>query len=254
MDKNKLFISSIASDASDLCSKYNLGLEISEYCTADNMDINYIDISKIVSEKIQGIDRFVFHGPFNELFPSAIDSKVRALSLDRFCQAYELAKKYNAKKIVFHSGYYSNMYYPCFFKERSIVFWKEFMDRIDGDIEVVIENVFDDDPEVLKEIIDKVNRPNLKLCLDIGHANCYTNIGVVNWIKELGSRISHFHIHNNDGKVDTHNSIDDGIIDMKEVFKAIDEYCPLSTISLEVMEARNSIKWLIEEGYIDEIR
>ena len=252
MDKSRLFISSIANDANLMCTKYDLGLEICEYCTADNMDLNYDETRKQVNKNIKGINRFTFHGPFNELFPSAIDTKARTLALERFHQCYELAKSYNVSKIVFHSGYYSNMYYPCFFKERSIVFWKEFMDSIDGSIEVVIENVFDDDPEILKEIIDEVNKPNLKLCLDIGHANCYTNVGIVKWIEVLNNRISHFHIHNNDGKVDTHNSIDDGTIDMKEVFDAIDKYSYDATITLEVMEAKNSIDWLIKEGFIDE--
>lgn len=252
MDKNKLYISSIASDANIVSNKYGLGIEISEYCTADNMDINYSETKVMVESKIKGINKFTFHGPFNELFPSAIDTKARKLAMDRFIESYNLSKKYSSKKIVFHSGFYGNMYYPIFFKERSIIFWREFMEKIDGSVEVVIENVFDNDPDVLIDIIDEVNNLNLKLCLDIGHANCYSNIGVVEWIKRLNTRIGHYHIHNNDGKMDLHNTIDNGTINMKEVLETIEKYSPNATITLEVFDSYKCIKWLIKEGYIDE--
>ena len=252
MDKNKFYISSIASDANDVARKHNLGIEISDFCTADNMDINYNETKEIVKKEIEGINRFTFHGPFNELFPSAIDTKARRLAMDRFIESYNLAKMYHANRIIYHSGYYSNMYYPIWFKEKSISFWREFFSSIDDAIMVCMENVFDDDPEVLINIIDEVNNPNFKICLDIGHANCYTKISVLDWIKRLNKRIGHFHIHNNDGFVDTHNGINDGIINMKEVFEAINVYAPNATITLEVLESKESVDWLIKEGIIDE--
>ena len=124
--------------------------------------------------------------------------KARSLAMDRFKESYNLAKMYHANRIIYHSGYYSNMYYPIWFKEKSISFWREFFSSIDDAIMVCMENVFDDDPEVLINIIDEVNNPNFKICLDIGHANCYTKISVLDWIKRLNKRIGHFHIDNND--------------------------------------------------------
>ena len=252
MDKNKLFISSIASNAKDNALKYGLGLEICEFATADNMDLNYEEYSKIVNDNIKGIDNICFHGPFNELFPSAIDTKVRNLTMERFKQGYELALQYDAKKIIFHSGYYSNMYYHSWFKEKSIEFWKEFMKSVSGNLIVCIENVFDNDPDVLNDIIDSVNNPNLKLCLDIGHVNTYTDISVVEWIKRCNTRISHFHIHNNDGHIDNHRSINNGTIDIKEVLDTILEYCKDATITIESIESNESIEWLERNGYLNE--
>ena len=40
-----------------------------------------------VREEIAGVSRLVFHAPFNELFPSAIDPRAVQLAHDRLVQA-----------------------------------------------------------------------------------------------------------------------------------------------------------------------
>lgn len=46
------------------------------------------------------------------------------------------------------------------------------------EIEIVLENVFDDDWELPLDVYKKVNQPNFKLCLDIGHVHCYSSLDV----------------------------------------------------------------------------
>lgn len=56
-----------------------------------------------------------------------------------------------------------------------MAFWKEFLEDKSKECMLYIENVLDTDWELLKEIVDRVNRPNFKAYLDIGHVNTYSH-------------------------------------------------------------------------------
>ena len=140
MNCSKIYISTIAPDAAAMAKAYGFGLEIAEYCTAWNMDEKFHEAHPKVLETIEGISNRVLHAPFNELFPCAIDKKARALAAYRYRQAIDLAKRYGATKVVIHGGYNRGLYYPVWYVEESIKFWKEFLTEDPG-VEIVLENV-----------------------------------------------------------------------------------------------------------------
>ncbi len=111
MKKERIFLSTIDPEAQDLARAYGLGLEIAEFCTAWNMDRDFPQTDVLVRQKLAGISRRVLHGPFNELFPCAIDPKARALAAERFHQAAALAQAYGAERMVLHGGFNPWLYY-----------------------------------------------------------------------------------------------------------------------------------------------
>ena len=246
MNIKNTYISTIASDAKALAQKYGLGLEIAEYCTAWNMDEKFEEVHPKVQEEIAGIPRRILHAPFNELFPCAIDKKARELAASRYRQAIELAKDYGATKVVIHGGYNPWIYYPVWYVEESIKFWKTFLQEDPG-VQIVLENVLETEPQLLLDIVKGVDDPRLRLCLDVGHVNAYSKIPVMNWLKEWAPYLSHFHIHNNDGSWDTHSALDCGSIPMREFLTLAEELYPDATFTLELMEAEASVRWLLEE-------
>ena len=249
MDKTRLYISTTASDAHDVAKTNGLGIEIAEYCTAWNMDDEFTATDAVVREKLEGIERKVLHAPFNELFPCAIDRKARALAAERYRQAIGLAKTYGATKVVVHGGYNPWIYYPVWYTEQSIIFWKEFLEQ-DLGVEIVLENVLETDPQWLLDIVKGVGNPRLKLCLDIGHVNAYSKIPLNDWLENWAPHISHFHIHNNDTSWDTHSPLTEGTIPMKDLLEKAYLLCPDATFTLELMEAEASVKWMAETGLI----
>ncbi len=245
MDKAKIYLSTIDPQAQAVAKKYDLGLEIAEYCTAWNMDDKFPATDARVREKLQGIERKVLHAPFNELFPCAIDPKARTLAAERYKQAIDLAKLYGAEKVIIHGGYNPRIYYPVWYVEQSILFWKDFLQETD--MPIVLENVLEETPDMLLDIVKGVDHPRLRLCLDVGHVNAYSGIPVMDWLKAWAPYLSHFHIHNNDGSWDTHSALDQGTIPMKELLLTAKELCPDATFTLEVTEAETSVKWLEEK-------
>ena len=249
MIKEKIYLSTTASDASEIARRYGLGIEIAEYCTAWNMDDEFTSTDAAVRIKLEGIERKVLHAPFNELFPCAIDRKARALAAERYRQAIDLAKTYGATKVVVHGGYNPWIYYPVWYTEQSIIFWKEFLKQ-DLGVEIVLENVLETEPQWLLDIAKGVDDPRLKLCLDIGHVNAYSKIPVMDWLESWAPYLSHFHIHNNDGSRDQHNALNDGNIPMKDFLLRAEELYPNATFTFELMKDEPSMKWLAENGLI----
>ena len=249
MKKENLYLSTIAPDAVHMAKEYGIHLEIAEYCTAWNMDEKFGGVDQVVRKKLDGISQSVLHAPFNELFPCAIDKKARELAADRYRQAIELAKRYGSTKVIIHGGYNPWIYYPVWYVEQSILFWKGFL-KDDPGVEIVLENVLETDPQWLLDIVKGVDDPRLKLCLDIGHVNAYSKIPLMDWLESWVPYLSHFHVHNNDGTRDQHNALDDGTIPMKEFLLRAEELCPNATFTFELMKDEPSMKWLAEKGLI----
>lgn len=130
MEGKNLYLSTIDPEAGDIARQYGLGVEIADFCTAWNMDEHLPETEKHLEGVLSGISRRVLHGPFNELFPCAIDPKARELARQRYRQAFLLAGRYGARKVVLHGGYNPWLYYPQWYREQSILFWKDFLPEI----------------------------------------------------------------------------------------------------------------------------
>jgi len=252
---DRLYISTIADDCDELALKYGTGLELCEFCTAMNMDPPHFELwNGVVQERLLKAKRVIFHAPFSEIYPSAIDPRAVELAYDRLIQASELAMKYNVKRMVAHGGHLPNVYFPEWFHERSVLFWRRILQKLPDDFNIVIENVLEDRPERLMNVFLEVNDPRLGLCLDVGHTSASTEIPVENWISCLGSNISHVHIHNNYGHEDRHLPLGEGNIDMDYVLTKILEISPNASFTIENRHAASSLEWLEEHGYIGDNR
>ena len=247
MRKEQIYLSTIASDAVRVAKEYGVNLEIAEYCTAWNMDEKFSAIDPVVRKKLTHSPRSLLHAPYNELFPCAIDKKARALAAERYRHAIALAKGYGSEKVIIHGGYQPMMYFPVWYTEQSILFWKGFLQEDPG-VEIVLENVLEDDPQWLLDIVKGVDDPRLRLCLDIGHVNAYSGVLVMDWLEAWAPFISHFHIHNNDGSRDQHNALTDGTIEIEKLLDRAQALCPDATYTLELMKDAPSVLWIKEHG------
>ena len=162
-----------------------------------------------------------------------------------------LAKELGCDCIVVHNGYYPGTYRYTGWLKRTVEFWQEFFADKDNSITIMLENQFEKDSELIKMVIDSVNDKRLKVNLDIGHANCNSDMSVYNWIKTLGKRIGYMHLHNNHGKdsgaanLDEHLDITNGTIDIKKVIKLVKQHCPKAILAIESSKnAEQSIELL----------
>ena len=250
MKKENICLATIDEKAHVLAKKWGLKLEISEFCTARNMDDQFDEVGPSVEEKLRFAPAKVLHAPFNELSPCAIDPKARALAKSRYLQAVDLAKRYGADKVVIHGGYNPWIYYPVWYTEQSVHFWKELVKVIPQGVTLCLENVLEEEPGMLLDIVRNVDDPRVRMCLDIGHANSYSRVSPMGWLERCAPFISHFHIHNNDGSWDTHSHLNEGTIPMKELLEKACTLCKDATFTLELTDCESSLNWMEEEGLL----
>ena len=249
--RDRLYLSTIAEDAAEMAVKYGLGLEVADFCTASNLDDGFPRWDEAVRKKTRGVERLILHAPFNELFTAAIDPLVLEVTHRRYAQAVQVARQYDIKKLVFHSTFVPQIYFPEWFIPRSVEFWKKFLRDLPQDICCCMENVMDTQPEPLLDVVKNVDDPRLRLCLDIGHIHVAPSQQPVEaWIQSMGPWISHAHIHNNHGQQDTHNALWDGSIAMESVLNCLMEKAPEATVTIETIRSQPSIQWLSERGFL----
>ncbi len=249
MKRKQLYLSTIDSRAGDIARAAGLGVEIAEFCTAVNADEYFDAANARVLEQVRGVPRRVLHGAFNELFPCAIDPLARKLAAYRYAQALELAARYGAGKVILHGGFSPKLYYPCWYVEQSVIFWREFLKTHPGKYEICLENVMEEEPETLLSIVSQVESPRLRLCLDVGHVNHYSRHPALEWMECWGGWLSHLHLHNNDGSADSHGSLQHGSLPMADIIRRIGGSM---TATLELIDIGNDIHWLEEAGLLDE--
>ncbi|MBS6952532.1 MAG: sugar phosphate isomerase/epimerase [Enterocloster asparagiformis] len=95
--------------------------------------------------------------------------------------------------------------------------------------------------------------PEADCLIDVGH------LGVAGWdmeavISRLAGRITGYHLHNNDGKNDSHRRIGDGVIDYSRFFELYRAYTPDADLTLEygdnhgitAADVRRDVKYVME--------
>ncbi|MDR3310747.1 MAG: sugar phosphate isomerase/epimerase [Oscillospiraceae bacterium] len=286
----RIYVSTVAEDAVETAARHGFGLEIAEFCTAMNMDAPaFTEWDDRVRRKLESLaaqrssagikaasaDAFparaslalergraspdqavdnvnvTFHAPFNELCPSAIEPRVLDVARVRYREAAALAKTYGATRMVVHSGYVPLVYFKEYFIERSVEFWTELIRDLPDGLDLMLENVLEDAPELTRDIAKAVDSPRLKLCLDVGHANCIvSDVPLAEWIDCCAPHLGHVHIHNNYRDWDHHNALGDGIIDMDAALNQLSRLAPDATYTIESIESKPSGLWLETHGFL----
>ena len=254
--REKLFIATFSGGALETIKENKLNIEINHTCISETLDDENRSrlLGEIRSDILKsGAQRVLVHGPFTEIIPAAIDYKAREFALERLEQSCQVAAAVGAEAMIVHSGYIPFMYFKEWQAEKSAVFWQKFMSDKPADFRLYVENVLEDEPYMIADMMERIDDSRIGLCLDVGHALAagHGAVPIEKWIEVLGPHIGHFHIHNNHGDGDTHSPLGDGILDFHSIFSAADAHCrPDVTFSIESRECAPSVRWLIDEGYL----
>ncbi len=247
-------------DASlEYAKEHRYNLEISTFCSPRFLDANWQEILKDYQQKLHGFKGAISaHGAYVDLVIGSEDKKVREVTKQRIFQSLEIARELKAKHVVFHGNFnplWMGEGYERNWIERNAGFWSEVLEKYPST--VLLENVHDPAPEMLRTLLDEVNSSRLKICLDVGHINVWSKVPVGEWIAVLGEDIRSIHIHDNKGDVDSHLAPGMGNINWQEFSDLIAKYqvdpdIVFETIeepSLETLELTiQSLKYFREEN------
>ncbi len=233
-----------------LSRQYQLGYEIPDFvepAMLDNQAEHYGDWE----QKLEGIPGMrTLHGPVYDINPVSLDPQIAAASRLRYQQAANVCKRLNCRYLVVHSQF-SSIFKVAQIKAEwlsaSVDYWQQFAEDVLSDtptLSVVIENFMEEEPELLRELIETIDHPQIKACLDTGHANIYSNVSVNQWLDQLEHQLVYVHSHNNHGEFDEHRGYRYGTVNMEEFMNHLVLSPHKITLALEIFN-----KAEFEESY-----
>jgi len=159
------------------------------------------------------------HAPFMDLSPGAVDKDVRSITRDKLKKTVAFANVLGALGVNCHPGYDKWRFGQEveLWRNGSIETWNEVLTEAGDSLPIMLENIFEDEPDSLYELFRHFDRKNLYFCFDSGHFNLFSKVSVERWMSMLGHKIREMHLHDNYGKRDDHIPIGQGTFPFREL-------------------------------------
>jgi sugar phosphate isomerase/epimerase len=170
--------------------------------------------------------RITVHGPFVDLCSGSIDPAIRTVTVSRLASLFDLAEQIRPELLVCHTGFDPRHHrgHRQEWISNSLLTWGRFVRRAEiMRMPLLIENVFEEGPELHLELIDKVKSPWFGFCLDVGHQHTFSQTALDKWLQATWPYLKEVHLHDNDSSFDTHFPIGSGTIDFNYLFRFLGE-------------------------------
>lgn len=228
----------------DYANKENYNLEIASFAFADTLDKHWKKLLNKYKKSLVGFKGVIsMHGAFQDLILHSRDKMIQNVAKKRIYHNLEIANSLNTKYIVFHSNFNPLINHDTYKKNwilKNAEFWSTAINKFN--ITIVLENIWETNHEILKELLEKVKSPFLKICFDTGHANIFSKIPLSKWFYELKDNIVYIHVNDNKGTEDNELVPGKGNINWKNFSDIIKRQKIEPNIIFEVGSLTNTIK------------
>lgn len=228
----------------DLFNRLNMGVEIQDF-TEPNLSeeerTNIIENYKKAFQDFNGIK--ALHGPFLDLKPSSPDRLIQEVSYKRYLDTINAATDLDIDYLIFHSQINPYLNEPLISNlnnRQAKDFWNQIFSETDFKGTILIENIFEETPVMLKDYMEIVKFPNIRINLDMGHAKV-GNATLEDWIISLKDHIVYMHIHSNNGQFDQH--LPPSAEEIKTLYDLLDQYKinPILSLEYKIHDIENEI-------------
>lgn len=223
--------------------EYNLGFEYNDFFNPDVLDDENLLKKSLLAYKNLNRLNDTFHGVFYDICLNSNDAKIRKISEMRVEESIKQAKELNCKGVVFHTNYIDFMAGSKIYKESYLKLNSDFYVKMANkyDIDIYLENMFDQTPDMLYELVKRCNHKKINVCLDFAHANI-SKTPIDDWFNKLKPYIKHIHLNDNDGLVDSHSEIGTCNIDFKHIKELINKLNDDTSILIEISDIDIAVK------------
>ncbi|MCK4442998.1 MAG: sugar phosphate isomerase/epimerase [Thermoplasmata archaeon] len=167
------------------------------------------------------------HAPFSDINIGSFNAKIREEAVRQVVEAIHVAADLGMKTVTVHPGFLSPISFPD--PQKVIEITKESVRHIDSivqglPIKVGIENM----PDMIvttcrkaKDVLYVIEGTDIGLCFDVGHAH---TTGQTENFYELKDKFVNVHLHDNDGRSDSHMPLGGGTVDFDSVLRELSDY------------------------------
>jgi sugar phosphate isomerase/epimerase len=218
--------------------EYGLNPEIG--IDGQTLDTTSTEEFKRIAEVFKHENRSItIHGPFMDLVPGGLDNMLLTATRERLKRFFEIIPVFEPAHVVCHTGYDQRRYREHWneWLANSVVTWTPHVYLAERrGFKLLLENVYETSPDVHVALFDKIPSHAFGFCLDVGHHHVFGKSPHREWVKTLGDKILALHLHDNNGKEDSHWAIGKGNVDFKGLFQLVCENGLRPAITLEPHE------------------
>ncbi len=230
-----------AGHVQDTATAPELGLELGlDACSLDTLPRSWHD-DLAQTLRNAGL-RVAVHLPFMDLSPGSPDDLILEATRQRLATAFSLCRGYAPEHMVGHPTYYADVWGGNVqaWLERCAPTWSALLGSWPEHPPLHLENTFESGPEPLALLLGALadaGHAGVGVCFDVGHWHSFAlgaqRRDMRRWVAGLGSRITHLHLHDNDGSTDQHLGFGEGCIDFAQLFILLREHGAAPTATME---------------------
>lgn len=172
------------------------------------------------------------HGPFLDITVHSADALIYKASDYRIRQACEIALRLKVKAMILHTNFIPNFYernYRQGWIDRNEEYMTTLLEDYPG-LYIYMENMFDEEPDCLVALAERMKEKRFRICLDVAHANI-SKTAISVWHEACAPYIAHYHINDNHGYIDEHLPLGEGEIPWKNILPC---FCQDASVLVEV--------------------
>jgi sugar phosphate isomerase/epimerase len=165
--------------------------------------------------------KITFHGPFWDLNLGSVDSAIREVVRSRFDRLFQLVETVLPERVVLHTGFDPRHHrgQRVEWMENALATLAPFVRRAEAvGVTLALENVFEDDPQLHVELLERIKSTRLGFCLDMGHQHSFSRTPLDQWLEATWPHLKEVHLHDNDSSFDAHLPVGAGTIDFDLLF------------------------------------
>ncbi len=230
-------------DCVELACERGLGIELMAFSQPIVLDGEWRQHERAYRQALADVPgKLSIHGPFMDLVSGSLDERINMVSYSRYEHVIRIADLLGIEQVVLHAnfiGLLHNEAYRQGWHQRNVDFWGPLGDyaRAYG-VVLAIENMWEFDPTIIGNLLDELDHPNLKACIDVGHAMLFSdaNVSFSDWLAALAPWVIELHLNNNDGIIDEHHGFDwdQGILDYSRLLPQLRQALPNPLMVLEM--------------------
>lgn len=238
-----------------LAIQKGFGLSIPDFAYPDILDLNWKARMRVWQDLLAGFSGPVsVHGAYLDMWYASRDPRIVQVCRDRMELNLHIAQELKADALIFHASYNPLVKDDEYRKEwlqKAAQYWSDFLQNMKAcNIRIVLENLWEPAPELLKQLVSQVNDPRFCVCLDVGHAHIFSQLPILVWVTKLRECLRQVHLNDNTGDQDSSLPIGRGSIDWKKVFEALDIVNRPLELVLEVSGFETTIESI---EYLDQL-
>jgi len=226
-------------DCVALAIEHGIGIEVQTFAYPAALDGDWEGLLKQYQAALTAIPgEIAMHGPFLDMASGSPDPLIDRVVYQRVCHALQIAEGLGARTVVFHANFIASMRnqeYRTGWTRRQIEFWGPLAEQAHkAGLVIALENMWEFDPNIIGDVLRQVNLPGLRACLDVGHTYLFSDVELQTWVASLDSYLIHVHLNNNNGDVDVHQGLDQGVLDYPQILDTLRRLPQPPAFSLEI--------------------